>query len=261
MKLKTLIIDDEPLARKRVTNLLEDVPEIKIISQCKTGQEAIKKIEEVDPDLLFLDIQLKDMTGFDVLDSIDSNKRPVVIFITAYDKFALKAFDFFAFDYILKPFKDERFYKSTLNVIHHLKNGDLDGFDEKINNLLDFMKNPVVDNLNASKRVKNKLAIKLGNKINFINTNEIKYISASGYYAEIHTEEKKHLLRVSLSSLIEALDAELFIRIHRSTIINLSYLSGLIYSSYGEIDVKMKDEQLFRISKSYKKDFLSKMGV
>lgn len=255
MKLKTLIIDDEPLARLRLVNLLEDVPEIEIVCQCKTGQDAIKKINKEEPDLLFLDIQLKDMTGFNVLESISINKKPIVIFITAYDQYALKAFDFFAFDYLLKPFKDERFYKSTYKVIEYAKNDNLDFFDNKLNDLLKFINKPQLG------VPKNKLPIKLGNKVRFIDTSEIKYISASGYYAEIFTEDKKHLLRESLSNLIEILTSEYFIRIHRSTIINLNFISELVNSSYGEVDVKMNDGQLFRISKSYKKEFLNKMGI
>lgn len=259
MKLKTLIIDDEPLARLRLANLLEDVPEIEIIYQCKTGQEAIKTINKTEPDLLFLDIQLKDMNGFEVLEKI--NLKPKVIFVTAFDNYALKAFDYFAFDYLLKPFKDERFYKSVHKIIEHFKNDTFDGFDEKMDNLLNYIQAPASQNFTQKNKSKNRLPIKLGNKISFINTKNIKYISASGYYAEIFTEDKKHLLRESLSNLIEELNHEFFIRIHRSTIINLNYLSELINSSYGEIDAKMTDNKLFRISKSYKKDFLSKMGL
>ncbi len=259
MKLKTLIIDDEPLARLRLANLLEDVPEIEIICQCKTGQEAIKTINKTEPDLLFLDIQLKDMNGFEVLEKI--NLKPKVIFVTAFDNYALKAFEYFAFDYLLKPFKDERFYKSVHKIIEHFKNDTFDGFDEKMDHLLNYIQTPDKQNLTKINQSKKRLPIKLGNKISFINTKNIKYISASGYYAEIFTEDKKHLLRESLSNLIEELNHDFFIRIHRSTIINLNYLSELINSSYGEIDAKMTDNKLFRISKSYKKDFLSKMGL
>lgn len=261
MKLKTLIIDDEPLARLRLANLLEDVPEIEIICQCKTGQEAIKKINKTEPDLLFLDIQLKDMSGFDILEKI--NLKPKVIFVTAFDNYALKAFDYFAFDYLLKPFKDERFYKSVHKIIEHFKNDTFEGFDEKMNNLLNYIQTSNDGNQNPSpkNKSKNRLPIKLGNKISFINTQDIKYILASGYYAEIFTEDKKHLLRESLSNLIEELNSEFFIRIHRSTIINLNHLSELINSSYGEVDAKMADNKLFRISKSYKKAFLNKMGL
>lgn len=255
MVLKTLIIDDEPLARQRLVNLIEDVDDIEIIGECKTGKETIEKIDKLEPDLIFLDIQLKDMTGFDVLEAITVKKFPKVIFVTAFDEYALKAFDYFAFDYLLKPFKDERFFKSVYKVIEESKNEDLHGFDEKLNDLMNFIQKPVIGSPN------NKLPVRLGNKIHFIDTKDIKYITASGYYAEIHTDDKTHLLRESLSRLIEELDSNDFFRIHRSTIINLNYISELVSSSYGEIDVKMKDNKLFRISKSYKKVFIDKMGL
>lgn len=259
MELKTLIIDDEPLARKRIRNLLTDINELKLIGECKNGNEAINNIEKFNPDLIFLDIELKDITGFDVLEKSQPQKTPLVVFITAYDEFALKAFDFFAFDYLLKPFKDERFYKTIKKLINHTKKGEIQGFNDKINELLNAVKNPtILDNYNT---IKYKLPIKLGNKISFINIDEIKYITASGYYAEIHTDNKKFLLREPLAKLINQLDQNSFSRIHRSTIINIRFVKELINSNYGEMDVKMLDNTIFRISKSYKKEFSLKMGV
>lgn len=257
MKFNTLVIDDEPLARQRVLNLLKDVPEVIVVGECSTGKKAISAISELKPELIFLDIKLKDMTGFDVLSQINQTEMPLVIFITAYDQFALKAFDFFALDYLQKPFKDERFYKSISKALEYLKQKSSFGFEDNIQNLLNHIKNSDIKNNIGSK----KLPIKLGNKVVFIDDSEIKYIIASGYYAEIHTEAKKHLLRDSLSNLIDELDYRNFIRIHRSTIININFIQELISSNYGEFDVKMKDNKLFRVSKSYKKDFLTRIGL
>ncbi|SNR83097.1 LytR/AlgR family response regulator transcription factor [Lutibacter flavus] len=255
MKINTLIIDDEALARQRLINLVNDVPELELIGECSTGKEAISAINEYEPDVIFLDIQMKDLNGFDVLQKITVNKKPLVVFVTAYNEYALKAFDFFAFDYLLKPYKDERFFKSIENIINFTNNKNYNPFDEKINDLLKYIK--ITETSNYSQ----KLPIKLGNKVYFIDLNDIKYIIASGYYAEIITNDKKHLLRESLSNLIESLDPNKFIRIHRSTIINLKEIGELIHSNYGEIDVKMNDKKLFRVSKSYKKMFLTKMGL
>jgi len=257
MKLKTLIIDDETLARQRLVNLANDVTELTIIGECATGKEAIKAINQLKPDLIFLDIQLKDFTGFDVLEKITTKHKPLVIFVTAYNEYALKAFDFFAFDYLLKPYKDSRFLKSIENIINYTKNKNYDAFEDKMHNLIKYVQQTNM----PSKINSEKLPIKLGNKVSFITTKDVKYILASGYYAEIFTFEKKHLLRESLNNLIQTLDKEKFIRIHRSTIINLNEVEGLISSNYGEIDVKMSDNKLFRISKSYKKEFLTKMGL
>ncbi|MFD1161810.1 LytR/AlgR family response regulator transcription factor [Hwangdonia seohaensis] len=255
--IKAIIIDDEFLARKRVSNLLNDIKDIELIEECSSGKEAIKAIHDKKPDLIFLDIQITDMTGFDILKQIDESAMPLIIFITAFDEFALKAFDFFAFDYLLKPFKDERFFQSTNKVIDMFSSNKSDGLNKKINNLLQYIENPNTDFFETKN---SKLAIKANGKISFIEKNDIKYIQASGYYAEIFTEQKKYLLREPLSSLLHQLKSFKFTRIHRSTIINTSLIKEVLYSNYGEIDVKMQDEKLFRISKSYKKEFQKKMG-
>ena len=261
MTISTLIIDDESLARQRLQNLVLEIPELKILDLCSTGKSAIEKINQLQPDLIFLDIKLKDMNGFDIIEQIETKKTPLIIFVSAYDEFALKAFDYFAFDYLLKPFKDERFYKTISNAINHFKHDEFVHFENKLNNLIDFVKKEDTNGTEVKSQVKDKLAIKLGNKVSFLEMKEIKYIVASGYYAEIFTEEKKHLLRESLTNLTEKLDPNQFIRIHRSTIININSISELIHSNYGEIDLKTTDNKLFRISKSYKKDFQNLMGI
>ena len=257
MKINTIIIDDEALARQRIANLVNEVPEMELIDQCSTGKEAVLAIDEKEPDVIFLDIQMKDLNGFDVLQRITTDKKPLVIFVTAYNEYALKAFDYFAFDYLLKPYKDDRFFKSVENIINYNKKNDYNPFSEKLNDLLKYVQNKSEPASSFSE----KLPVKLGNKVFFIDKNHIKYILASGYYAEIYTDDKKHLLRESLSNLIESLDPAKFIRIHRSTIINISEIKGLVNSNYGEVDVKMNDQNLFRVSKSYKKVFLTKMGL
>ncbi|WP_242156819.1 LytR/AlgR family response regulator transcription factor [Aestuariivivens sediminis] len=256
--IKAIIIDDEFLARKRVLNLLNEVKDIEVIDECSSGKEAINKINTVKPDLIFLDIKITDMTGFDILKEIDQTNMPLVIFITAFDEFALKAFDFFAFDYLLKPFKDERFMQSTNRVIELLRSNKPQEIDKKISNLLKYIENPNQEFLEAKQT---KLAIKANGKISFINKDEIKYILASGYYAEIFTDQKKYVLRESLNSMLNQLKSFKFQRIHRSTIINTTFIKEVLYSNYGEIDVKIQDEKLFRISKSYKKAFQKKMGI
>ena len=258
MQIPTLIIDDERLARQRLENLLNDVPEIDVIGHCKNGTEAIEKIEELAPRLIFLDVQMKDMTGFDVIEKVSGSQRPVIVFVTAFDEFAVRAFSYFAFDYLLKPFKDERFYKTITRVTEYIGTNDSSLFQKKINDLLEHIKGT---SLETSSLYMNKLPVRLGNKISFINTDEIKYILASGYYAEIYVNDKKHLLRESLTKLISELNTKVFIRVHRSTIISVNYVQEIVSSNYGELDVKMNDNKLFRISKSYKKNFLTKMGI
>ncbi len=253
MKISALIIDDEPLARNLINNLLRTEPLINVIGICKTGKEAILMIDKLKPNLIFLDIKLKDMTGFDILERI-SVKAPMIIFVTAFDAYALKAFNFFAFDYLLKPFNEDRFYVSINKAIEAFHKKDTSQLQKKVNNLMSHVRI-------ADKNPTKKLPIPLRNRTIFIPLNEIIYITASNYYAEIYTESKKYLLRESLQNLLNILNPEHFIRIHRSTIINIDFMKELINSSYGAIHVKMKDSNQFRISKSYKKEFLTKMGV
>ncbi|MDY8136222.1 LytTR family DNA-binding domain-containing protein [Aquimarina sp. 2201CG5-10] len=257
MKISALIIDDEPLARKLISNLLLTVSEIEVIGHCKTGKEAITTIDTVRPDLLFLDIKFKDMTGFDILEKI-SVKTPIVIFVSAFDSYALKAFNFFAFDYLLKPFNEERFYTSVNKAIETFNKKDTSQLQKKVDDLLNYIQDSDKNsNINFIKRI----PVPLKNKTIFINPDDIMYITASNYYAEIYTQSGKYLLRESMYNMLLQLNPDLFIRIHRSTIVNIEFAQELISSGYGAIDVKMKDHKLFRISKSYKKEFLIKMGL
>ncbi|WP_339915868.1 LytTR family DNA-binding domain-containing protein [Yeosuana marina] len=256
LALKVIVVDDEELARKRLENLIKEVPQFELVAQCQNGEDAIEKIESLLPDLIYLDIKLKDMSGFDVLKNLTIT--PIIIFVTAYDKFAIKAFDNFAFDYLLKPFKDSRFLESADKAIEHFKlKKSISG--ENLSQLLNFFEKNR-NKINESNKLQS-IPIRLGNKISFLDFNDIKYITASGYYAEIFSESKKHLIRQSLSNLIVELDSDYFIRIHRSTIINLKFMLEIINSNFGDMDVKMKDGKLFRISKSYKKDFLNKLNI
>ncbi|GAA3574192.1 LytR/AlgR family response regulator transcription factor [Snuella lapsa] len=258
-KISAIIADDEPLARKRIANLIEEIDDLVLIKECASGEEAIKAITQFQPHLVFLDIQMTDMTGFDVLKNLDPKiKKPQVIFISAFDEFALKAFEFFAFDYLLKPFKDERFFRSVNKIKELYGTNKTSNIDSKLDQLIHYIENPKGDFSGISH---NKLPIKTNNKVTFVKKEDIKYILASGYYAEIYTDKKKYLLRDSLSALMHQFEDYNFIRIHRSTIINIDFIQEVLYSSHGEIDIKMNDSKLFRVSKSHKKEFQNKVGL
>lgn len=254
--MKALVIDDEELARKRVLNLLEDVDKIEVIGECSNGRNAIERINADKPDLIFLDINMKDMNGFEVLKKVEISPKPVVIFVTAYDNYALKAFDVEAFDFLLKPFKDERFFKTINKVLHTTQTEADSNFEKRMVEFFhEYSKGGV--QLNAV----SKIPIKQGNKTALVDPNDILYIQASGYYAEIFVDSKKYVLRESLNNLAEILDSNVFVRIHRSTIANLNFVDEIIHSDYSEIDAKMIDGKLLHISKSHKKEFLEKIGI
>jgi two-component system LytT family response regulator len=259
MELTCLIIDDEPLARERLFNLTRDIKEFNVLDLCKTGREALNKIKLLKPDFIFLDIQMKDMTGFDVLKNLDHSERPLVIFVTAYDKYAVMAFDNYALDYLLKPFKKERFLETTNRIIHHFKKENQSDLYFKIDEL---MKNFESVKQEGNKKVsEEKIKIRIGNTTSFVKTNEIYYILASGSYADIFTTKKTHVVRSSLNDLETNTRNTSLIRIHRSAIINIDYLDKIISSGFGEIDVKMMDGKLFRVSKTYKKEFQKKIKL
>ncbi len=254
--MKALVIDDEELARKRVLNLLEEVPQIKVLGECSNGKTAIKQINDLKPDLIFLDINMKDMNGFEVLQKITANPKPVVVFITAYDNYASRAFDVDAFDFLLKPFKDDRFFK-TINKVLNLSRIEADShFEKRVKDLFRiYSEEAKAGNSNS------KIPVKQGNKTILLEPASIFYIIASGYYAEIFTAGKKYVLRESLNNLEEILDPDKFLRIHRSTIVNINHVKEIVHSEFSEIDAKMTDEKLLHISKSNKKQFLEKIGI
>jgi len=252
MHLNCLIIDDEPLARKRLSSLILKTPELNNLGECSTGKDAIVKINELRPHLIFLDIEMKDLNGFEVLKNIHHN--PLVIFVTAYDNYAIEAFEYFAFDYLLKPFKTKRFNTSVNRALQHFKEKNNPQKDQSFEKLLNYLNN-TKGYPEPSSILKQKLTIKSGSNVLFIEINTIKYILASGNYINIYTSDNKYLTRQSLANILSVKNDPALMRIHRSTVINIDYIDKLIYSNYGEIDVRMKDNKVFRVSKGYKKEF------
>lgn len=254
--MKALIVEDELFARQRIVKLLNEIDWVSHIEEVGTGEGAIEKIESFEPDLLFLDVNLQDMTGFDVLQQINLDPKPIVVFVTAHDYYAHKAFDMDAFDFLLKPFKNERFFKTMNKVSKMTKSQANHQFDKRMEELIQLH-----EKMTRKESGTSKLPIKLGNRTLLIDVEHITYITASGYYAEIFTADNKYLTRESLNNLIELLDERQFFRVHRSHIINLKYVQEIVHSDYSEVDVRMKDKKLIRVSKAQKKKFLTKIGL
>lgn len=252
--IKVLIIDDEALARQRVRKLLNEREDVEIIQECRNGKEAIDAILREKPDLIFLDIQMKDMTGFDVLRAMPQDKWPLTIFVTAYDEYAIQAFDIFAFDYLLKPFKNDRFYLSLDKAIGTLQQKQQGERAGQLKELVDY--------LQKQQTKEEPLALKQGSKISLVQMDDIRYIEASGYYIEVYTSESKRLLlRESMTNMLEQLNKPNFIRIHRSTIINTDFLAEIQHTGAGDVVTKMKDGKTFRVSKSYKESLFKRLKL
>ena len=227
--LNTILIDDEILAIERLKRLLKQFgDQIKIIAEFTNPEEAITKIDELKPDLIFLDIQMPGYNGFELLEKI--THQPLIIFITAYDQYALKAFETNSIDYLLKPVDKKRLAQSIEKLLKITSANKID-YEKRINELIRFIKQ------STSK----KIQVKIGNEIRLIDTNEIYFLRALDKYVEIYTHEKKYLSSLSLNKFEEMIDENEFVRVHRSVIINLKHLDTINRSING-YKVRMKDK-------------------
>ena len=234
-KIKTLIIDDELFARDGVKLLLENEDEIELLGEAKNGDEAVKLIKNLNPDLIFLDIQMPGKNGFEVLDELFPGEIPIVVFITAYDQFAIKAFEANAIDYLLKPFDDDRFYKTLEKAKQYFKmKSDLE-LNEKMINLMDDITSLNLGRKNESKDFPKRISIKSGGEIKLLDVNEIDFIEAADYCSILHSRSGKFTIRESMKNLEEKLDPDYFIRIHRSTIVNINQITPWSTNFYNHI--------------------------
>lgn len=235
--IRALVVDDEPLARTNLTVLLRLDPEIEIVGECSSGREALSKIHEKKPELVFLDVQMPECDGFDVLEILGSARPPAVVFVTAYDRYALRAFEAGALDYLLKPFDNSRFDVA-----------------------LDRAKERIRIAKHAPKK-QERLVIKNAGHVLFLKPSEIDWIEAADYYSCLHVGPKTYLLRRSMSDLDQDLDQTIFCRIHRSTIVNLNRVRTLILNEDGENDALLDDGTKLRLSRRHRKQLQSRLGL
>lgn len=249
--IKTLIVDDIELARERIKMFLKTNPEIEIIGECANGREAIAKIHKLSPDLVFLDIQMPKTSGFDVVQAIGVNNMPAVIFVTAYDEFAIRAFEVNAVDYLLKPFSKERLTnaveRAKRQIKREIQESDL---EERLNSLLKQINSP-----GATKYLK-RITVKNAAYIFLLPTEEIEWIKAAGNYVELHVGKEMHLIRESLTQLEERLDPERFVRIHRSRIVNINFIKSIYPLFSGDHIVVLRNGTELNMSRTYSKNLI-----
>lgn len=219
-KFRVIIVDDESLARLNLRSLIEKDEELLLIEECKNGFEAVSSITKLKPDIVFLDIQMPKMNGFEVLEKIEVENIPAIVFVTAYDQYAIKAFEINALDYLLKPLEEKRFIKTVKQVKDVLKNQNMSKLAE---NLLASLQ---ISNSNEPKYIE-RIVIKSVGKMEFLSVSEIDWIISDDYYVKIHTPEREYLHRQSLSDLEIKLNPKDFLRIHRSIIVNLSRIKEI----------------------------------
>jgi two-component system LytT family response regulator len=219
MNIRALVVDDEPLARKRITVLLRDDPRISVIGECGAGREAIKVVQEETPDLLFLDVQMPEVGGFDVLQGIAREHMPVVIFITAYEQHALKAFEVHALDYLLKPFTQARFAEAVERAIRQVaKAPDRNG---------DTGLTALIKSLRPEASYLSRFVVKTCSRVVFVTADEVEWIESAANYALLHAGTRTHVVRETIRALEKKLSPKLFQRISRSTIVNLKRIKEL----------------------------------
>jgi two-component system LytT family response regulator len=236
-KIRAVVVDDEPLARSSLKVLLRRDPEIELVSECGSGMEALREIRGKKPELVFLDVQMPECDGFDVLEQLGKDLPPALVFVTAYDQYALRAFEAGALDYLLKPFDNARFGRA-----------------------LERAKERIALGKDAPRKIE-RLAIKNAGEILFLKIAEIDWIEAADYYVCLHVGARTHLLRRSMNEVEEELEPSAFCRIHRSAIVNLERVRRLEVSEEGGTDVVLSDGTRLRLSRRYRKQLQGRLGM
>jgi two-component system LytT family response regulator len=235
-KIRALVVDDEPLARSNLKVLLQRDSDIESIQECGSGTEAVAQIRATRPDLVFLDVQMPECGGFDVLEILKGEESlPVIVFVTAYDEYALRAFDAGALDYLLKPFDDARFHLAMQRAKQNLAAKELPPQEAP------------------------RLEVRSAGKVVYVQIPDIDWVEAADYYVCLHVGTKSHLLRKSMAELEQELDPRIFCRIHRSTIVNLRKVSALKVDAAGEHEVILDSGQKLRLSRRFRKELQSRM--
>ena len=260
-KLKTIIVDDESLALRLLRSVPKDFPEIELVAECENGRQALAAVMEHSPDLMFLDIQMPGMTGFDVIKSLQADVVPMVIFATAYDRYAIDAFEVNAVDYVLKPIDEDELARAVERAVdrfemkealHNTKQHMLEALGQMSGSSASDVSE--IDGRGAGDAdlgYSEKLAIKDGGEINFVATTDIDWVDAAGDYMCVHSNGVIYVMRSTIKELLAQLDPQRFMRIHRSTIVSMSRIKCVIHHRKGEYFVDLKCGERLKSSRTY----------
>jgi len=242
-KIRAFVVDDEPPARRRLLELLEREPDIEIAGAFAGGVEALEAMAREAPDLLFLDIQMPGLDGFELLDEVEPDRQPITVFVTAYDAYALKAFEVNALDYLLKPFSDERFEATLARARERVRSREREALGEKLLSLVETRPD------REEKSYVSRLVVKNRGQVRFLDVRDVEWIEAAGVYANIHEGGREHLVRESLAALESRLDPSRFARIHRSAIVSLDRVTELRIDDRGSCRVVLRDGTVLPLSR------------
>jgi two-component system LytT family response regulator len=250
--IRALVVDDEPLARDMIREMLEGDSEVEIVAECANGREAVDAMKSLQPDLVFLDVQMPELGGFEVLESFDRQFVPHIIFVTAYDQYAVRAFEVHAFDYLLKPFDHERFDAAWQRVKTQIR---LDQNGERDRHIL-----ALLEELKTGPRHLERLVIKHGGRVFFLNLQDVHCIESEGNYVRVYDNQKSYLLRETISNLEEQLDPRQFRRIHRSAIVKIDRIKEMQPWFHGEYRIIMENGKELTLSRNYRANFQGAVG-
>ncbi len=250
---RVLIVDDEPLARDRIRSLLGEQEDMMVAGECGDGICAITAIKELEPDLVFLDMQMPEMDGLEVIRAIGPKDFPTVIFVTAYDRYALQAFEVHAVDYLLKPFDRQRFHEALQRVRRRLSEEKQEAIKEQLKNLTLSLTRP--------NHYQNRLAVKTDGRVYLLNVHDVDWLESAGNYICLHVGKQTHIIRETLSQLEEQLNPQKFARIHRSSIVNLERIQELRPYFHGDYKVILQNGAELSLSRKYREELCRRMGI
>jgi two-component system LytT family response regulator len=241
--IRVIIVDDEELGRQRVRDLLRSEGGFEVVAECADGNTAVEQIQELRPDLVFLDVQMPGMDGFQVLESLDAAVMPVVVFITAYDEFAVRAFEANAVDYLMKPFYKPRFHAAVERARARVEQARLKGLDRRLLSLIEGAPGPSKPD---------RFVIRQGSRIYFLASEEVDWLEGEGNYVRLHSGGKSHLIRSMIGTLVERLDPRRFIRVHRSVIVNVDGIKEIQVFGRGTYVLVLRDGSKLRSSATFR---------
>ena len=253
MPIRVLLSDDEALARERLRSLLEEEPDIEIVAECGDGKSAIATIKREKPDLVFLDIQMPETDGFGVVSALRDEPMPLTIFVTAYDRYAMKAFEVHALDYLLKPVVKERLSEALDHARKQLQQPSEPMFQRRVLDLL--------GDLDSRQNAPQRIVIKADGEIVCLKPNEIDWAESAGNYVCLHVGGNTHILRETITSLETRLGHRQFLRVHRSTLVNVDRIKTLRPSLYGDYAILLRDGTKLTLSRGFRENVLKRLGT
>lgn len=258
-ELKAIVVDDESLARKGLSMRLAQFEAIKVVGECSNGREALSTVTELQPDLMFLDIQMPGMSGFDVISKLQQETMPLIIFVTAFDQYAIDAFQVHAVDYLLKPIDDDRLLAAVNRAREHATHKDTITEKQRLLELIISItgksETSIAQLLNdhpGSQSLPNRLAVKDGDETTLVKVSDIDWVDAAGDYMCIHARGETHIMRITMKELEQQLDPSIFQRVHRSTIVNLDRIVKVCRHINGEYFLTLANGNSVKMSRSYK---------